>query len=299
MMREKQMRLPNVRGQLFENILLADCTSWRVGGPARFLFKPADLEDLQTFLSDLPKQTPILWLGKGTNVLVRETGFNGVVILPDHLKQFYWKDEVLRIEAGLSGAFVTQQAIEKGFKGLEFLAGIPGTIGGALAMNAGAHGGEIWQHIIQVETINRSGKRFIRTPSDYAVGYREVRSLSVDEPEWFVAGHLKLEPGDRVESRQLMQQLLEKRRASQPLNLPNAGSVFRNPPGDYAARLIEACGLKGFKIGGAAVSSKHVNFIVNEGGATADDIERLIRYIMQQVKSHSGIELMPEVKIIG
>lgn len=299
MTKEYKMNLQNLRGQLLENEVLAPYTTWKIGGPARYLYKPADMDDLATFLANLPKDLAVLWLGKGSNVLISDSGFPGIVILPDNLtKIFQEQNNIIRVEAGAYSAFVAHQTIQWGLKGLEFLAGIPGTFGGALAMNAGAHGDELWNYVTKIETINRKGVRSIRTPAEYKISYRQVSPLFHGLEEWFITGYLQLQQGDIEEMTQFVQQLLEKRRATQPLNLPNAGSIFRNPPNDYAARLIEACNLKGFAIGDAAVSEKHANFIVNKGHATAQEIEELINYVAEVVKQRYGIELVREVKII-
>jgi UDP-N-acetylmuramate dehydrogenase len=180
--------------------------------------------------------------------------------------------------------------------GGEFLAGIPGTLGGALAMNAGAFGGETWSLVRRVETIDRRGVRRWRAPADFQVGYRQVRGPA---GEWFVTAELQLQAGDGEAGLQRVKELLERRNATQPIGLPSCGSVFRNPPGDHAARLIEACGLKGTRRGGACVSAKHANFIINEGTASAADIEDLIRYVAETVERMQGVCLVPEVHVVG
>ncbi|HEC07080.1 MAG TPA: UDP-N-acetylmuramate dehydrogenase, partial [Thiolapillus brandeum] len=180
--------------------------------------------------------------------------------------------------------------------GAAFLSGIPGTMGGALAMNAGAFGGETWQRVINVQTIDRQGVVHRRTPLEYKVAYREV---TLPREEWFVGCELQLEPGDVEAERGEVQRLLRQRNATQPVGLPSAGSTFRNPPGDHAARLIEAAGLKGFQLGGARVSEKHANFIINAGSASASDIEALILHVQQIVAQKSGVQLQTEVHIVG
>ncbi len=176
--------------------------------------------------------------------------------------------------------------------------GIPGTLGGALAMNAGCYGGETWDHVIDVTTVDRAGTLRQRTGGDYEIGYRHVAKRSAGE-EWFVAGTFAFEAGSRDAAFARMKALLERRVATQPLSRPNAGSVFRNPPGEHAARLIESCGLKGRRIGAAEVSAKHANFIVNTGGARAADIEALIEEVRETVRSRTGVALVPEVRIVG
>jgi UDP-N-acetylmuramate dehydrogenase len=178
------------------------------------------------------------------------------------------------------------------------MAGIPGTIGGALAMNAGCYGGETWKIVESVTTVDRKGQLRQRTRANYDIGYRHVALIDGEE-EWFLAARFKLPKGDSAKSRSIIRQLLEQRIAAQPLGQPNAGSVFRNPPGDHAARLIEACGLKGHAIGGAMISDKHANFIVNRGKATAADIEALIDLAADRVREKFSVELEREVRIIG
>jgi UDP-N-acetylmuramate dehydrogenase len=273
-------------------------TTWRVGGPARRFYRPVDSEDLILFLRTLPEDEPLLWLGLGSNLLVRDGGFNGTVIATQGvLDGLEMKTPtLLRVEAGVSCAKVARYAVRNGLCGVEFLAGIPGTMGGALAMNAGAFGGETWEHVRLVETLDRRGVLRERTVDDFEVGYRSVKG---PEGEWFLAVHLELQPGDADAGLGEIQQLLDKRATSQPIGLPSCGSVFRNPEGDHAARLIEAAGLKGYCIGGACVSEKHANFIINSGDATAADIERLIEKVRHQVEVESGIRLQTEVRILG
>lgn len=288
----------SLRGERLLNEPLARYTTWRVGGPARLLYRPADSEDLRAFLASLPEDEPLLWLGLGSNLLVRDGGFNGTVIATqgrlDGIGLLTATE--LRVEAGVSCAQVARFAARQGLCGVEFLTGIPGTFGGALAMNAGAFGGETWSRVTAVETVDRNGRLHKRLPGAFKVGYRRVERPA---EEWFLAATLALEPGDVRESQERIRELLERRSSSQPIGQPSCGSVFRNPPGDHAARLIEAAGLKGAVIGGAQVSEKHANFIINQGHATAADIEALIRRVRDQVKAASGVELVTEVHIVG
>ncbi|WP_456449323.1 UDP-N-acetylmuramate dehydrogenase [Thiolapillus sp.] len=273
-------------------------TTWRVGGPARFYFQPADEADLSDFLKSLPAAEPILWLGLGSNLLVRDGGFNGTVIaMQGRLDSIeVLTPNRLRVGGGAPTALVARHAARAGLCGAAFLAGIPGTMGGALAMNAGAFGSETWERVINVQTIDRQGVIHRRTPLEYKVAYREVVA---PEEEWFIGCELQLEPGDAEAEREEVQKLLKKRNASQPIGQPSAGSTFRNPPGDYAARLIESAGLKGFQIGGARISEKHANFIVNTGTARAADVEGLIQHIQKVVEAQTGVRLQPEVHIVG
>jgi len=202
----------------------------------------------------------------------------------------------VRAEAGVASAKLARFSVQQGLRGAEFLAGVPGTVGGALAMNAGAFGGETWSVVTAVETMDHAGQMRTRLPSDYQIGYRSVQG---PVGEWFIAGHFGLAPGDEVEGQALIKSLLAKRGATQPTQWPNAGSVFRNPPGDFSARLIEHTGLKGFCIGGACVSELHANFIINTGDATAVDIESLIEAVRDKVYAAQGVKLEAEVRIIG
>jgi UDP-N-acetylmuramate dehydrogenase len=277
---------------------LARYTSWRVGGPARCLYRPADLADLRHFLQSLDPGEPLLWLGLGSNLLVRDGGFRGTVIATaGRLVALDLQESArVRAEAGVSAAVLARFSVQAGLTGLEFLAGIPGTLGGALAMNAGAWGGETWTRVEQVETVDRHGQVRVHGPEAFEVGYRRV----VGPPgEWFVAARFHLQSGDPECSRASIRELLDRRAASQPTGQPSCGSVFRNPPGDHAARLVDSLGLKGLRLGDAEVSPKHANFIINRGQARAADIEALIRLVQERVVQASGVQLQPEVQIVG
>ncbi|HEY9148735.1 MAG TPA: UDP-N-acetylmuramate dehydrogenase [Gammaproteobacteria bacterium] len=287
-----------LRGELLEYEPMSRHTTWRVGGPARRYYRPADIEDLALFLRQLPEGEALYWLGLGSNLLVRDGGIDGTVIATSGRLNVIERlaEHQVRVECGVSCAKVARFCAREGLAGAEFLCGIPGTLGGALAMNAGCFGGETWQLVEKVETLDLHGNVKFRHPEEYRIGYRHVRG---PVGEWFVAAHLKLVAGDSEQLQSRIRGLLEQRSSSQPTQLPNAGSVFRNPEGDYAARLIEAAGLKGQCIGGACVSDKHANFIVNTGTATARDIEMLIERVQTQVEDAHGIHLQREVHIIG
>jgi len=287
----------NVQGELRRNEPMSRHTSWRVGGPAELFFVPASIADLQAFLHELNANTPIFWLGIGSNLLVREGGLPGVVISATKiLRDLELVDHyVVRAGSGVPCTQLARQCIRWSLGPSEFFAGIPGTVGGALAMNAGAHGGETWERVESVRTIDRSGEIHERAPSEYSVGYRSVRGPA---NEWFLEAILRFDP-DATASMDTLREMLERRKQTQPLGLPSCGSVFRNPPNDHAARLIEAAGLKGFKIGGAEVSEKHANFIINRDAATATDIEELIEHVRYSVIEAHGIELKHEVRIVG
>jgi UDP-N-acetylmuramate dehydrogenase len=288
-----------LRGNLLLDEPMSKHTTWRIGGPADRYYQPADIDDLALFLSQLPENEPVYWLGLGSNLLVRDGGIRGTVIatsgVVNGLEQL--DDHTVRAEAGVACAKVARFCARAGLSGAAFLAGIPGTMGGALAMNAGAFGGETWEVVKAVETLDQHGKRRLRKPEDFEVGYRHV---SGPQGEWFVAAHLQLDKNGKPDELQAqIKSLLAKRGDSQPTSLPNAGSVFRNPEGDYAARLIEACGLKGECEGAACVSDKHANFIINTGEAKACEVETLIERVAQVVKEKQGVALQREVHIMG
>ncbi len=292
-----------LRGVLRNDEPMRRHTSWRVGGPADQCYTPADLADLSVFLCNLPAGEPITFVGLGSNLLVRDGGIRGTVIFTHsalvrlELVEREGRREIYA-ETGVASPKVSRFAAMHGYEGGEFLTGIPGTIGGALAMNAGCYGSETWDIVKQVLTIDRVGQLRERRRTDYQIGYRSVTPL-FDTEEFFVGAWMCLQPGDGERSRNKIKSLLQKRIASQPLQIPNAGSVFRNPPGDHAARLIEYCGLKGVRRGNAMVSPKHANFIVNTGGASAADIESLIDHVHATVLEKCGIDLQREVRIIG
>ncbi|MEL6710746.1 MAG: UDP-N-acetylmuramate dehydrogenase [Pseudomonadota bacterium] len=284
-------------GTLRQQVPLARYTSWRVGGPARQLYQPTDEADLSQFLAQLPANEPLLWLGLGSNLLVRDAGFAGTVIaLHGRLAQFEIAGTQLHVGAGAACARVARAAARAGLAGATFLAGIPGTIGGALAMNAGAFGGETWECVQQVRTIDQQGTCREQAADAFRVAYRQV-----DKPAdmGFVGATFQFRPGEATQEQARIRKLLQQRSTSQPTGKPSGGSTFRNPPGDFAARLIEACGLKGHQIGGAQVSVKHANFILNTGTATARDIEHLIMYLQTEVHRQQGVLLQPEVHIVG
>ncbi len=308
-----------LRGTLQQNVSMRRHTSWRAGGCVERMYQPADLADLQLFLRSLPAHEPVLAVGLGSNLLVRDGGLRGTVLLMHAaLKDLRIEaDGSIYAQAGVAAAKLARFAANNNLRGAEFFAGIPGTVGGMLTMNAGCYGSETWSFVERVQVMTRSGELLERTARDYDIAYRSVvkretgngkrekhdsfhlSPFTFHQDEFFVGAWFRLQAGDGEASRQDIKALLSKRIASQPLNLPNAGSVFRNPTGDYAARLIESCGLKGKQIGGARVSEKHANFIVNMGEATATDIESLIDAVQAQVLAATGIKLQCEVRIVG
>lgn len=286
------------KGELREQEPMSRHTSWKTGGAAEYYFIAEDIEDLSFFMSSLPSDMPVMWVGLGSNLLVRDGGLSGVVIsVVGVLNTLECCNKTqLNIGAGVTCAKAARFAAKQGLAGIEFLASIPGSIGGALAMNAGAYGGDIWRYVTQVETINRKGKRNFYTKDEFEVSYR---SVSLADNEWFVSCILELEVSDKESIENNIKEILTQRSAAQPLGERSCGSVFRNPENDHAARLIEACGLKGTKFGGAIVSEKHANFILNTGNATSSDIENLIELVQTKVNEIHSIKLIPEVRIIG
>lgn len=304
---------PVLRGHFLYNEPMKKHVSWRAGGAAQRVYIPADLEDLTWLVRSVSAHEDIHMVGLGSNLLVRDGGVEGVVILLHGvLKKLALESRthglpaapedidsaLIYAQAGVASPKLARFAANHDLVGGEFWAGIPGTVGGAIAMNAGCYGSETWDRLVQVQTLDRDGQLNERLPNEYVIGYRHV-ALRQPSQEWFIGGWFRLEKGDGVASRETIRSLLQKRIDTQPLGLPNAGSVFRNPPGDHAARLIEACGLKGFRIGGAQVSEKHANFIVNIGQATATDIERLIEHVEESVETRTNVRLIREVRIIG
>ncbi|KIO49359.1 UDP-N-acetylmuramate dehydrogenase [Nitrosospira sp. NpAV] len=305
-----------LRGEMRMHESMKKYTSWRAGGEAERIYIPADLADLAQFIRGLPEDEPVHMVGLGSNLLVRDGGVRGtVVVLHARLNDLRLVQQdknggLIAAGAGVACAKVARFAAVHNLSGAEFLAGIPGTVGGALAMNAGCYGAETWGIVEQVRILSRTGELRARAPADYEIGYRHVAlkpEMVIEDPkmgnssgeEWFVGGGFRLASGEDAASRKKIKELLSRRITTQPLNLPNAGSVFRNPPGDHAARLIEFCGLKGLRRGGAMVSAKHANFIVNTGNATAEEIEMVILAVRKAVKEQTGIELVQEVRIIG
>lgn len=286
------------QGTLLRNEPMARHTTWRVGGHADRYYRPANIDDLAHFLAALPADEPVHWVGLGSNLLVRDGGIRGTVIAVSGALDGLVRLEGPRIraEAGVSCARVARFCSRQGLGGAEFLAGIPGTFGGALAMNAGAFGGETWTLVDEVETLGHDGSHHRRAPQAYRIGYRSVEGPA---DEWFAAATLRLTQVTGESAAMRVRELLKRRGETQPIGEPSAGSVFRNPPGDHAARLIDACGLKGTCLGGACVSEKHANFIVNIGGATAADIEALIVHVAETVERMHGVRLQPEVRIVG
>jgi UDP-N-acetylmuramate dehydrogenase len=289
---------PALRGALTRNEPMADHTSWRAGGAAARFYVPADLDDLSRFIATAEPGEPLLWLGLGSNLLVRDGGFAGTVVAISGVLSDLESDGGRRVHAaaGVACAKVARFSARCSLSGAEFLAGIPGTVGGALAMNAGAFGSETWDIVHSVETMDRAGRRRRRDRTEYETGYRNVKGPA---DEWFVGVEFELRPDAEGNAEARIRELLARRAETQPTGVFSCGSVFRNPPGDFAGRLIDACGMKGKRVGHAYVSDRHANFIVNEGGATAAEIEKLVLLVQDEVQRRTGVRLEPEVRIVG
>ncbi len=272
-------------------------TSWRVGGPADTYFRPESVEALREFMAELPGDVPVFFTGLGSNLLVRDGGIRGVVINPARALGHIDRLDDTRVQAGAGVActVLARRCAGWGLGPSDFFAGIPGTVGGALKMNAGAFGGETWDRVTDVDTINRAGVIGTRPKSDFDISYRHVEGPA---DEWFVAARFTFDQG-ATHSMERVKALMRERQEKQPLGLPSCGSVFRNPPGGFAAQLIESAELKGYQVGGAMVSDKHANFIINTGAATAADMEALIERVRDAVMNKHGIHLDLEVHIVG
>ena len=287
---------------IIENEPMSAHTSWRTGGVARRYVKAESLSALADFIKTVSPDEQLLWMGLGSNTMIRDGGFDGTVIATQGvMTQLELLDEnTVYVGVGVTDAKLARFCAKHNLVGAGFFAGIPGLVGGALAMNAGAFGGETWPLVVEVETLNRKGEITRRDAIEFKYSYRHVEGPA---DEWFVSATLRLEKqleGQQENNNTIdVKQLLAKRAASQPTGVASCGSVFRNPEGHYAAQLIEECGLKGKRIGGAVISEKHANFIINDNKATSTDIERLIQLIKKVVREQKGVELEREVRIVG
>jgi UDP-N-acetylmuramate dehydrogenase len=284
------------RGRISLNEPLSKYTSFRIGGPADYYLEPADKDDAVSIVRYLRRQEfPFLLIGRGSNMLVSDDGVRGAVVnLETGLNSLACIDDLVVAGAGVSLARFVDYCIQQGFQGVEMLPGIPGTIGGAVIMNAGAYGGEISDHLVDVEVLR--GENVVRIPKAEA-GFAYRRSGFQDQI--VLGASFRLPRGDKASTMRIRRDLLVKRNQAQPLNFPNSGSVFKNPKPRHAAQLIEEAGLKGHRIGNAQISEKHANFIVNLGGARASDVLDLIELARTKVFAKFGITLEPEVKLIG
>lgn len=286
-----------MRGEMYRGHSLASYTSFQAGGSAELFYRPRDINDLQSFVAALPDHFQLTWLGLGSNTLVREGGIKGAVICTRKtLGHIRVNGQEVYAEAGVSCAKLAKTLARHGLSGGEFFAGIPGTVGGALAMNAGAFGSATWDFVEQVEMIHKDGRITSASSEQFEVAYRNV---CIPMGQWFYAAKFRFHPQSSESARSNIRNLLDQRNASQPIGLPSFGSVFKNPEGAHAAMLIEQCGLKGSRVGGAYVSEKHANFIINSGTAMVEDAVKLIEYIQASVEAHTGYLLEPEVRILG
>ena len=280
------------------NVELKSFNSWKVGGRAEQFLICDNIEKLASYIKTKKIKPPITYVGLGPNLLIRDGGVKGtIIVMHGGLNNINREDKFLYAEAGVSCSKLAKFAAKEGFNKSAFFAGIPGTIGGALAMNAGCYGSETWEYVEKVLMINLNGDQIIRSKSSFEIDYREVKNINKDES--FLGAWFKFPHGDKEEAKNKIKELLAHRKKTQPLNWPTAGSTFRNPKDNFAAKLIEDCGLKGYQIGGAQVSEKHANFIINLGNASALDIEKIIDHIQKVVLEKKSIELKREIKIIG
>jgi len=283
---------------VYQNVELKNFNSWKVGGKAENFLICDDIDKLVSFIKTKKIKFPITYIGLGSNLLIRDGGVKGtIVVMHGGLNKINRDKKFIYAEAGVSCSKLSKFAAKEGFAESAFFAGIPGTIGGALAMNAGCYGSETWEYVQKVLMINLNGDQIIRKRSDFKINYRQVENIKKNES--FLAAWLLFPDGDKEIAEKNIKELLAHRKNTQPLNWPTAGSTFRNPKDNFAAKLIEDCGLKGYKIGGAQVSEKHANFIINLGNANALDIEKIIIHIQKVVLDKKNIELKREIKIIG
>ena len=286
-------------GHVFCNEPMKKHTSFKIGGPADILVQPQDADALaQALAAARDCGVPVTILGNGSNVLVRDKGIRGLVIkIGNALKTFRQDGERLYFGAGYSLALASRKAWECGLSGMEFAVGIPGSIGGAVYMNAGAYNGEMKCVVESVRVMDMAGKAMELTAEDLQFGYRKT---SLQQSGYIITEvRLKMQPGDKDAIKAMMDDFSSRRISKQPLELPSAGSMFKRPPGHFAGTLIEQAGLKGYTVGGAQVSEKHAGFVVNRGSATAADVLQLIADVRRIVMEKAGVELHPEVLVIG
>ncbi len=266
------------KNKVYKNVSLTKFNSWKVGGNAENFVICSDINFLCELIKNNKVQKPIKFIGLGSNILVRDNGVKGTtIIMHKGLNNFFREEELFYSEAGLSCSKFSKLIAKEGYTDSAFLSGIPGTIGGALAMNAGCYGSEIWSYVKKVLMINVNGELIERGLNDFIVGYRKI--LKKNEAENFIGAWFSFPKGKKIEAEEDIRKLLAHRKNTQPLSWPSAGSTFKNPDNNHAAKLIEDCGLKGFMIGDAKISEKHANFIINLGAAKAKDIEDLIKHI--------------------
>ena len=289
---------PDLRGRLKANAPLADITWFRVGGPAEMLFQPADEADLAYFLQAAPADLPVTVIGLGSNLLVRDGGIRGAVIRLGRGFSNIAIEEGSRIRVGAAVPDVklARAAADAGIAGLAFYRGIPGAVGGALRMNGGAHGVETKDVLVECRAVDRNGKHHLLSNADMGFAYRHCGAPA---DLIFTEALFQGAPGDRAAIQAEMEEIAEYREGAQPIKSRTGGSTFKNPPGHKAWQLIDAAGCRGLKVGGAAVSEKHCNFLINAGGASAEDLESLGETVRDRVKQTSGVELEWEIRRLG
>jgi UDP-N-acetylmuramate dehydrogenase len=290
-------QMPKLRGRMIANQNLSDVTWFRVGGPAQVLFSPADEEDLAYFLSNLSPEIPVMAIGLGSNLLVRDGGVEGVVIrLGRGFNEVAVEDDLVKTGTAVPDVKVARTAADAGLSGLAFYRGVPGAIGGALRMNAGAYGRETKDALLEARAVDRKGKLHVLKNSDLGYGYRHSSA-----PKDFIFTHAiyRGEPGDPAKISAEMEEITERRESTQPIKSRTGGSTFKNPPGHKSWQLIDAAGCRGLVVGDAQVSELHCNFLINRGNASAADIENLGEEVRRRVKENSGVELEWEIVRLG
>ena len=286
-------------GTLLEQELMSRHTSFRIGGPADYFVEPASVDELAGVLS-LARQekVPFFIVGNGSNLLVSDEGFRGMIVhTGGSLRSISVEGDVIYAQAGALLGAVAGAALEAELTGMEFAAGIPGTLGGAVCMNAGAYGGEMKDILLDAEVLTQDGERLVIPVEELDLSYRH--SIIFEKNYIVLAAHIRLSRGDKTQIRNRMNELAGARKEKQPLEYPSAGSTFKRPEGYFAVKLIQDAGLKGYTVGGAQVSEKHSGFVINRGGATAEEVRFLIRQVRSKVKQQFGVELEPEVRMLG
>lgn len=282
-----------------ENELMKNHTTFKIGGPVDVLVLPQTVDDIRTTINYCHKNKyPLFVFGLGSNIVVRDKGIRGVTLkIGNTLKEIQISGQEIYAQAGVRLSELARKAEANSLSGLEFAEGIPGSLGGAVFMNAGAYDGEMKDVVWEVEAISPSGEKQIFPAADLGFDYR--KSVFQSNDYVIVAVKMKLKPGVQAEIRSKMREYAASRREKQPLEYPSAGSVFRRPPGYYVGPMIENMGLKGYSVGGAQVSEKHAGFIVNTGNASASDVLQLIEIIKKAAREQFGVDLQPEIRVVG
>lgn len=286
-------------GTLLERELMSKHTSFKIGGPADFFVQPATVDELwQVLKTARDEQVPFFVMGNGSNLLVSDEGFRGMILhTGGNLKDISVEGDVIYAQAGALLSNVAKTAWEHGLTGMEFAAGIPGSLGGAVCMNAGAYGGEMKDILLDAEVLTRDGELRVLSVEELKLSYRH--SVIFEEDYVVLAAHIRLTRGDQTEIKGKMNELARARKEKQPLEYPSAGSTFKRPEGYFAGKLIQDAGLKGYTVGGAQVSEKHSGFVINRGGATAEEVRFLIKQVQKKVFEQFGVKLEPEVRMLG